>query len=234
MRHERIVFCVDVSQEAGCEVVGPPPGHNSNTITRLECAKLLMQRFIFQKSRMNPKHQFGVLTATDLTLWAQECTSDADLVIQNISRLQFENAQHAMWDLSTLFSALHDQHPDPATADYVLRVIIIYCRSNTHPSGPDDAQLAIFRANPNCFLDGIYIHDKANVTNQVQAIYDSLSLLGNEEDRFYELTREYRRFSIAMTKLLAHPIQRMAEAPGSYLLQQDPGPRHGTDDGLLI
>ncbi|KAJ3152431.1 Component of the BRCA1-A complex [Geranomyces michiganensis] len=182
---------------------------------------------------MNPKHQFGVLTATDVTLWAQECTSDADQVIQSIGRLDFENSQHAKWDLSTLFSAIHDQYPDPATADYFLRVIIIYCRSNTLPSGPDDSQLAIFHANPHCFLDGVYVHDKASVTNEVQSIYDALSYLGNEEDRFYELTREFRRFSTAMTKLLAHPAQRMVETPGSYLLQQDLGPRRGLDDILV-
>ncbi|KAI8916639.1 hypothetical protein DFJ77DRAFT_347186 [Powellomyces hirtus] len=146
MRFEKIIFCVDIGQEAGCEFVGPP------TITRLECAKLLMKRYIFQKSRFNPKHEFGLCTVTDLTLWSQECTSDVERLNNSIDLLEYENRQIPMWDMSTLFSAIHDLQPD-AKSMHTLRVILIYCRSNVIPMSPDPEQLAAFQRNPHCFLD---------------------------------------------------------------------------------
>ncbi|KAJ3011978.1 Component of the BRCA1-A complex [Thoreauomyces humboldtii] len=138
------------------------------SITRLEHTKRLLKRFIFQKSRLNSKHEFGICTITDMTLWHQDCTSHTETLMAAIDDLRFEDQRFPMWDVSTVFSAISDKYPTP-TSSHTLRVIIIYCRSDVVPSGlSEDHAIATFRDNPDCYLDGIYLHSRPSTENSVQ------------------------------------------------------------------
>ncbi|TPX67112.1 hypothetical protein SpCBS45565_g04035 [Spizellomyces sp. 'palustris'] len=210
---EKIVFCVDIGEEAGSGLLIHPP------VTRLEWAKRLMKRFVFQKSRLNPAHQFGICTADAITLWLAQITSDENAIFKAIEQIQSED-QRTEWNMQTLFEALAEHIPNNES-DYVLRVILIYCRSNVPP--PPTGEYKHLLDHPRFFFDCVYLHDKASAENNVQGIYDALIQLEDDgKNRLFEVTRERRRFTIAMTKLLAHPQQRYPGDDSSWLLQPSP------------
>ena len=57
-------------------------------------------------------------------------------------------------------------------------------------------------------LDLLYLHEPLGEHNQVQIIFDMLAGLNGPKGRFFELMKSEKRFNLAMTELLAHPLQR--------------------------
>ncbi|KAI9146512.1 hypothetical protein BKA69DRAFT_33365 [Paraphysoderma sedebokerense] len=105
------------------------------------------------------------------------------------------------------------------------RVIFLYSRSNVMVKfkGSDADGVELMKRFHSCgkyFFDCIYLHEKPNEDSDPQDVYDSLTAVESQEglSYFFEVTRSWRRFYLAMTSLLAHPLQRPKQSSADYFL----------------
>ncbi|KAI9095218.1 hypothetical protein DFS34DRAFT_189628 [Phlyctochytrium arcticum] len=206
---EKIIFCVDIGEESGTETLRP------GQCTRLHYIKSYIKRFVLQKSQINPKHQFGLCVAAGCTIWEKYLTSDVSTIVTAVDKIESEHYRGG-WDMSTLFDAIQDGLPPLSGAAHSLRVIILYCRSNSMPEVSSEEEFSKYASNPLLFIDVVYLHDKADDSNEVQSIFDRFTALLGDSNRTFELSRQSERFDIAMTKLLAHPTQRPVEGTTTW------------------
>nr|KAJ3422444.1 Component of the BRCA1-A complex [Polyrhizophydium stewartii] len=182
---EKLLFAVDIGQESGCELLKTPDG---GLVTRLECTKRLLKRFVHLKHALSKAHEFGVCTITDSASWSLHFTPEPDVAIAAIDNIQF---------CDRLFPAVLPPskpelpHPD---SNYALRVILVYAQSNTVPQCPAPAEMAeLFARHSKLFIDTVYLHDTAADSNMVGAIFDILGSVEGPLSRHVELSRQIQR-----------------------------------------
>ncbi|KAL2917364.1 hypothetical protein HK105_203028 [Polyrhizophydium stewartii] len=217
---EKLLFAVDIGQESGCELLKTPDG---GLVTRLECTKRLLKRFVHLKHALSKAHEFGVCTITDSASWSLHFTPEPDVAIAAIDNIQFCDRLFPSCDLRSLFDLMQVSliamvtpckpelpHPD---SNYALRVILVYAQSNTVPQCPAPAEMAeLFARHSKLFIDTVYLHDTAADSNMVGAIFDILGSVEGPLSRHVELSRQIQRYEIGMMELLANPLHR---APNS-------------------
>ena len=183
---ERILFATDTNQDT----------------SRLEMTKKLLKRFVLQKQQLIPRQEFGILLLNDGTIWHLPFTTDPNLINSSIDDIVCQ--ENVVWNVSSLFDLIHDVLP---TSD-ILRIILIYTRSNCIPKCNPVEFKSFYEKYANVYLDCVYLHDKPSETNQVQQIFDQLGHIESPKARSFEITRNYKRYLLAMTELLGNPSQR--------------------------
>jgi len=96
------------------------------------------------------------------------------------------------------------------TCEYVYRVILVYCRSATLPTGfPSNLSMKILES-PIFFFDALYLHSKPSKDNRPQEVYDFITEIEGKEHNsyFFENSTSIRKFHLHVAQLLAHPLQR--------------------------
>ncbi|RKO88541.1 hypothetical protein BDK51DRAFT_32687 [Blyttiomyces helicus] len=188
------------------------------TRTRLEAAKLHMKRFVFLKNLLNKRHEFGICTITSTTMWHLPLTSKKEEVFSAIDDITFENQVFKFWDASTIFQAIEEYLP-ASPSDFVLRVVLIYARSNVLPQMDRSCPEYLKFIEAGGVFDCVYLHDDQAPGNKVQTIYDFFTDLEIEgQSRVFDVSRLNKRFAAAMAQLLGHPRQRCPQKEAQYTL----------------
>jgi hypothetical protein len=128
---ERIVFAVDTNQDA----------------SRFEMTKKLLKRFVLQKQQLIPSQEFGILLLNDGTIWHLPFTTDPNSIYNSIDDIVGQT--NVVWSVSSLFDCIHDCLP---TSD-ILRIILIYTRSNCIPKCNPEILKPFYEKYTKVYLD---------------------------------------------------------------------------------
>jgi hypothetical protein len=120
---------------------------------------------------------------------------------------ELEPQIHHEWSVESLLDAIQGCLPSE-DSNTLLRVILIYARSNCIPQCDPQRMTEFYTKNPLCYIDLVYLHEKPSEENCVQDIFDTLGHIESKDSRSYEITRNYKRYLLAMTELLGNPSQR--------------------------
>ncbi|KAG0020608.1 hypothetical protein BGZ80_003924 [Entomortierella chlamydospora] len=154
-----------------------------------------------------------------MAVWHMDFTSDTALL------------SHAIDELYTMGDFKEFEHSNLDQDDgSIIRLIMIYTRSDVLPSVPDPEVLDVLAASGRFSYDCVYIHHKAGEVSgpiKPQHVYDRLTEM--EDIRapgyYYELTRILKKYSSAMGELLAHPSVRAIQDEMSYKMKPPPSVR---------
>ncbi|KAF9171085.1 hypothetical protein BGX20_008127 [Mortierella sp. AD010] len=138
---------------------------------------------------------------------------------------------HAIDELYTMGDFKEFEHSNLDQDDgSIIRLIMIYTRSDVLPSVPDPEVLDVLAASGRFSYDCVYIHHKGGEVSgpiKPQHVYDRLTEM--EDIRapgyYYELTRVLKKYSSAMGELLAHPSVRAIQDEMSYKMKPPPSVR---------
>jgi len=228
---ERILFCLDVSEEMLDEDLSRGTGGVLNTsrkLTRLEHLKQALKVFIITKQRMSHLHEFAVAALTHETLWLSDFSSDGEVAIKAINSLKAMEA-FSTYDMSSVFTTIRDRfsifssrgewsHLRKDRDEFVYRVMFIYGRSNVLPSFPIPSSSSTplhtkLLSNQLLFFDALYLHQKPSIPSRAQEIYDFITEI-DEQERcyFFETSTSLKRLKSHLGILLANPLQRPSQA----------------------
>ncbi|KAL1222328.1 putative sister chromatid cohesion protein PDS5 [Cardamine amara subsp. amara] len=208
MDSEDILICVDVDAESTVEM--KTTGTNGKPLTRLECIKRAITRFIHDKLAMNPDNRFAFATLSKSAAWLKkEFTSDAESAVASLRGLSATKSSGPA-DLTLLFHEAAHEAKTSRAQNRILRVILIYCRSSVRPTHDWLVNLKLFT------LDVMYLHDKPGPDVCPQYVYGSF-------DDIIERVSEYQGYIFGsgqghaqsvfkrMSVLLSYPPQRCAQ-----------------------
>ncbi|GJJ75548.1 BRISC and BRCA1-A complex member 1 [Entomortierella parvispora] len=202
---EKLVFCIDLDISMDENFMTGEKSQDS----RISRSKQLLKWFIGQKSRWNPKHEFAMMVLGTKALWHMDFTSESDLISHVIDEL-YTMGKFDSFDYTSILRELVEHVDLDEDDDSIIRVIMIYTRSNVLPTSPDNELREAFYASRKFRFDCIYIHNRpSEVEGPItpQHIYDRL--IEFEDVRhpsyFYEMTRALKKFATAMSELLMHP-----------------------------
>ncbi len=175
LKPERIVLCIDVSEETGsCWNNNPNPNLKTTTPpypTRLDVVKDGLQGFVVRKANLTRgvRHKFAIclLGGVDEVDWVLNFSDDLD-EIQDVLRgidTRKGNESSMTFDLSVLLSTLRKKVLNPrinAVDDGgIVRAILVYGRSYMLPKLAVPSALDILR-NEDMYCDLLYIHPKVD------------------------------------------------------------------------
>ena len=168
---EKILFAVDTFE----------------SLIKFSTIKELLKRFVLQKKQIIPSQSFGILILKNEALWSLPFTEEQDLILHTIDLIE-ASITNTEFNFPSLFQAIQDcdQSFEP------IRVVLIYSRSDKIPN-LSDVDLSGFYAKNNVTIDVLYLHEKASVDNQVQAIYEALGTIETEKSRSYEMVKSLKK-----------------------------------------
>ncbi|KAG0042789.1 hypothetical protein BGZ83_012180, partial [Gryganskiella cystojenkinii] len=140
-------------------------------------------------------------------------TSDKVLLSHAIDEL-YSMGEYNSFDYTSIMRELLDHVDlDEEPEDTIVRVIMIYTRSNVVPSKPEPELHNALYMSGKFFFDCVYIHNKAGeVPGKIkpQHVYDRLTEFEDARNPsyYYELTRVLKKYQTAMSELLIHPLLR--------------------------
>ncbi len=174
LQPERIVLCIDVSEQSSSYWNNPNPNPNTTTTTlppptRLDVVKDGLQGFVVRKANLTRgvRHKFAIclLGGVDQVDWVLNFSDDLDEV-QDVLRgidTRKGNESSMTFDLSVLLSTLRERvlnHPASAIDDGgVVRAILVYGRSYMLPKLTVPSTLDILE-DGGMYCDLLYIHPK--------------------------------------------------------------------------
>ncbi|KAI9183203.1 hypothetical protein H9P43_004120 [Blastocladiella emersonii ATCC 22665] len=201
---ENILFCIDLHDENG------QPLNPAEQRSRLDETKQLLKRFIYLKRMFKPSHKFGIITLESKAQMYMVPSTDLEFLSMAIDNLSTTGSFHT-FDMSSLFTLIQETlHVDSRDNDQVVRIIMLYSRSNVFPDMSTDAAMNALYATKRVFFDLIYIHDPPSDDTFPQEIYNAFVTYRVPPDAswFFEVSRSWNRLAKAFTRLLAHPQQR--------------------------
>ncbi|KAJ3197479.1 hypothetical protein HK101_003177 [Irineochytrium annulatum] len=163
MLPERIVFCIDTSQEAD--------SLSGHTQTKLAAIKEKLKKFIWQKRIANSQHEFAIATFTCTTFWHCEFGMTSGQVMESVDSIEVSREEVSYWDVVSLHDAVSPYAPTPHNPKYFLRVILVYFRSAQLPT----LSPTKLPHNPYFIIESVYLHDRPSPDNCVQEVYDQLN-----------------------------------------------------------
>lgn len=204
---EDILFCVDVDRQVDAEM--KVPGAKGQGLPRLDAIKQAILLLVHSKLMVCPDHRFAFATIGQTAAWLQQnFTNEIDIINSSIRALRSSDV-YPRCDLSQLFRMAASEARKSQALGRIVRVVLIYCRSEVVPEYPDTWA----EKHRSFTFDAMYLHDKPTQFNCPQRVYDALvealervSLL---EGYIYESGSGLSRVLFRqMCCLLSHPQQR--------------------------
>ncbi len=167
LQPERIVLCIDVSEESGAYWNNPNPNPKTTTTppppTRLDVVKDGLQGFVVRKANLTRgvRHKFAIclLGRVDQVDWVLNFSDDLDEVQDVLRGIDTRKGDESSmtFDLSVLLSTLRERAVDDGSG--VVRAILVYGRSYMLPKLAVPSTLDILE-DGGIYCDLLYIHPK--------------------------------------------------------------------------
>lgn len=212
MQHdpEDILICVDADEQLDLDM--KISGSKGHSLSRLDAIKQAIFLFVHAKLSMHSLHRFAFAALSHSASWLQQnFTSDIEVINSTVRTLR-SSGSFSECDLSLLFQMAAALARKSQARGRILRVILIYCRSDVVPAYPKE----LSHSQASFTFDALYLHDKPSQENCPQRVYDALvealEKVSEVDGYIYEsswgLTRILFRL---MCCLLAHPQQRCGQ-----------------------
>ncbi|XP_065842037.1 BRISC and BRCA1-A complex member 1-like [Oscarella lobularis] len=217
---EKIIFALDVSRESLSRTFR---SQSSESRTTLMLCKMAIDTFVKTKAKINPTHEYAIVSLTNKAEKKCDFTSNALVLCDCLQGLKPSHESPAdVFDMSSLMETVAESVSLPDVSDpslpppYVVRLILIYTRSRCHPK-LSNGNADLF-ASPYFFFDILYIHQPPTQNPECEAIYDELLHLDRREANYILETscqsNAVRLFN-AMSLLMGHPLQRPLQMESS-------------------
>ncbi|XP_017877734.1 BRISC and BRCA1-A complex member 1-like [Ceratina calcarata] len=239
---EKILFIVDTVRERTCTPFKLTTGAS---YTPLVMIKRVIQHFVCIKSIIQRSHEYALMILnSNSAQWICDFTSNINSIIDHLNLInedfperkeedqeQEEVEEERLYDLEQMFDKVQERLTLPAkkrmplASTFVVRLILIYSRSNCIPKflTNDKTILHALAKNPHFFLDVLYVHEPPTQENLCEEIYSQLAMLDtNNFSYILEVGRYAAKLHDNMAKLLAHPLQRPSQSDVCYTMCPSP------------
>lgn len=220
---ERIVICLDVCNDDQNSLFRLGDG---STFTPINMMKRVLDFFLHSKHAINKKTEFALLIIKDSeACWLHNFTSNLKDIINIIDYINVEESTKDNFDFKKIFNILKQnvEIPDYKQGEcimpppYVVRMIVLYGRSNCVPLIPlDDPYFLFLKKQLYFYIDILLAHEDDCTLYKCEEIYDALQDLDNGYSYVYEVSRNATKIHDCIAKLLAHPLQRPLQKNTDY------------------
>ncbi|CAG5131210.1 unnamed protein product [Candidula unifasciata] len=218
---EKIIICLDLNEEMDTSVFRSRAG---DKYTGLELAKRAIKMFVMHKSQINPKNQFSFLIFHEESTMIQSFTPRAQDILNTLDEIEIETQMSGPLNLSHLFETVKenielpvvDGDPRVISPPYVVRVILVFGRSNCVPVVTSTKAQRELESSPYFFTDVLYIHDPPSENNKCEEIFHTLCDLDHNGMSYIFEQSKYTPVLNSSAKLLAHPLQRPRQLEAMY------------------
>ncbi|ORY25392.1 hypothetical protein LY90DRAFT_674854 [Neocallimastix californiae] len=181
-------------------------------ITRLEAVKRYVKRFVSLKGSLCKDHQYAfVLLGVD-SIWFSDFTSDYKNIINVMEEIPAQEEYIRNFGMDSLFNLLKERNliPNILTSTHLLRIIFLYSRPTIPTINIDNPIFKQLQESKLFMFDCIYFHDKKSESFNPQSVFNELLKMEDPSNPslFFDVIRNGQKFSIAMMKLIGHPLQR--------------------------
>lgn len=210
---EKIILVIDTLSEPNATGF---KANNGNKFSSLFMAKRVSEIFVHNKSSFNSKNEFAIMTLDSQNVnWHCDFTKVTEDLVSSLESIKETHGKHAhekYFNIQPVFNLVH-QHlsEDPKLLeDYVVRIILLYSRSNIIPKFNTSVSIVQeLTENSNFFFDTLYMHELDCEKHKCKEIFTELGKL-NIRDCSYilEVSRNAVELHNLMSMLYAHPKQR--------------------------
>ncbi|KAM3960977.1 BRISC and BRCA1-A complex member 1 [Aphomia sociella] len=220
---ERVIICLDTCYDDNSTLYRLADG---TTFTPINIMKRILDFFINSKYAINKKTEFALLIMKDTEpCWIQNFTNNLKDIINVIDYINAEESTAESFDFKKIFHIIkqkvnipeYKQEDCMQPPPYVLRMIVLYGRSNCIPIIPlDDPYFMFLKKQLYFYIDILLAHEEECSRYKCAEIYDSLQNLDNGYSYVYEVSRNATKIHDCIAKLLAHPLQRVLQKQVDY------------------
>jgi len=214
---EKIILCLDISSNLKKAIAH----EKGNVKSLLAIIKNSVSTFMYTKNSINAAHEFALMILTDSATWCHGFTNNPADLMSLINDLDANSKEPTAVDLGAIFSSIEAEGIEPTNVEddvpeYVVRLVLLYTRKELADFVSED-RLEVARkllgantGNNYFFVDVILIHDhKSNEIKQLKDLSSGLAQMDvNGLGYFLVVKHDYEEIQNAMTRLLAHPLQR--------------------------
>ncbi|KAK9305126.1 hypothetical protein QLX08_003799 [Tetragonisca angustula] len=223
---EKILFVIDTARERNCTPFKLSTGASYMPLFMI---KRTIENFIYIKSVIQHSHEYGLMILNSHSFqWICDFTNNTNSVVNHLNLINddFLEEDKKTYDLGQIFDEIEQKLPlpnkksDTAVPTFVVRVILVYSRSNSIPKFHlDKRPLDTLTKNPYFFIDVLYVHEPPCSENLCEEIYSEIATLDTTNFSYIlEVGRNAAKLHDSMAKLLAHPLQRPPQKDVCYTI----------------
>lgn len=220
---EKVIICLDTFTDK--DYIPFKTGDGS-TFAPLYMLKRVIQIFLKNKSHLDPRHEFALLTldCSDVS-WIKDFTNNPTEIINTLINVTPCEPTEEEFKLSKILDYVWENVniPKPANSlnvlpSFTVRLILLYNRSNCLPVPVENYEELL--KNPYFTVDVIMTHNETPV-EKYQKIFDNLQTLDIKGDSYkFEVGRKVTSLHDCMFKLLSHPLQRPTQKIAYYNVEE--------------
>ncbi|XP_053604204.1 BRISC and BRCA1-A complex member 1-like isoform X2 [Plodia interpunctella] len=224
---ERIIICLDIC----CDNNSLFHLADGTTFTPINMMKRVLDFFVHTKLAINKKTQFAIMFLEQDAIWKLDFTSNVKNIFTVIDFVTAEENTADSFDFNGVFQLLKEKAEVPEykqgesvlVPPYVVRLLLLYGRSNCMPYIPqDNPYFQFLKKQPYFNIDILYAHESDCASHKCAEIFDSLQYLDNGYSYVYEVLRNAAKIHDCAAKLLAHPLQRVLQKNTDYSFAKTP------------
>lgn len=225
---ERIIICLDVCCDDKSSLFRFGDG---TTFTPFNMMKRILDFFLHSKHAINKRTEFALLIMKESEpLWAQNFTNNLKDIFNAIDCTLLKDCASngcttETFDFQNVFQLIKQKVAIPEFKQeecilpppYVVRMLVLYGRSNCLPLIPQDDPYFIFLKKQMYFyIDILLAHEEDCGEYKCAEIYDALQEMDNGYSYLFEVSRNAIKIHDCIAKLLAHPLQRPLQRIANY------------------
>lgn len=220
---ERIVLCLDVCYDGNNSLYRLGDG---TTFTPINMLKRVIDFFLHSKQAINKRTEFALLVMKDSeAYWLHGFTNNLKDIFNTIDYVNAEESTSETFDFKKVVQILKQKVEIPEYKQgecilpppYVVRMIVLYGRSNCLPLIPlEDPYFIFLKKQAYFYTDILLTHEEDCALYKCEEIYDALQDLDNGYSFVYEVSRNATKIHDCTAKLLAHPLQRPLQKNTDY------------------
>ncbi|KPJ02889.1 BRISC and BRCA1-A complex member 1 [Papilio xuthus] len=219
---EKIIICLDLcydNENAHYRLA------DGSTYRPVKMLKRVLEFFVYTKHAINKRTKFALVMLKEEPCWIQGFTNNPKDILSMAEYLSPEESTSETIDFQKLFQILKQEIevPEYSQGDcilpppYVVRMIVLYGRSNCVPQIPQDDPYFIYLKKQFYFyIDILLAHEEDCAAYKCEEVYDALQDLDNGYSYVYEVSRNATKIHDCIAKLLAHPLQRPLQKNTDY------------------
>ncbi|KAJ0178940.1 hypothetical protein K1T71_005715 [Dendrolimus kikuchii] len=220
---ERIIFCLDICYDNPNSLYRLGDG---TTFTPINMMKRVLDFFIYSKHAINKRTEFALITLSQTEpYWILNFTNNMKDIFNVIDSLNPEESTSETFDFGKVFQLIKQKVEIPEYMQgecimpppYVVRMIVLYGRSNCIPIIlQDDAYLIFLKKQLYFYIDMLLAHEEDCAFYKCAEVYDALQDLDNGYSHVYEVSKNATKIHDCIAMLLAHPLQRPLQKNTDY------------------
>ncbi|XP_050478844.1 BRISC and BRCA1-A complex member 1-like [Bombus huntii] len=228
---EKILFVIDTTRERNCTPFKLSTGASYMPLFMI---KRTIENFIYIKSIIQHSHEYALMILNShSSQWICDFTNNTNSIVNHLNLINDDLLEEdkKSYDFGQMFDEIQRNLPlptkehDTAVPAFVVRVILVYSRSNSVPKFHIDKKpLDTLTTNPYFFIDVLYVHEPPCSENLCEEVYSEIAKLDTTNFSYIlEVGRNAAKLHDSMAKLLAHPLQRPPQKDVCYAICPSPG-----------